>query len=227
MAVDGMFSIEQDEETGSSVVRVKDTAFGVEKAEAPYEAVSTGEEGLTQPEEWVNKWVHHPLYPGLLSKMGRCSWPKPPPVPEGGDEPEEDENKEEDVPLNVNLGEEAPIEEGLPAWTVRLAVPGVQDLSPAVLRSLRWPGAFCVVSGDQMANIYIGDGQKFSTTRFQPAMPPGLPEECGDLMPSEEGSDEPGPARAGMKEQMDELLPNSFNQVDQTAEEGAEEEEEA
>jgi len=225
MAVDGMFSIEEDEDTGASVVRLKDSAFGVEKAEAPYEAVASGEEGLTQPEEWLNKWVHNPRYPGLLKTMGRCSWPKPPPVPEGEDEPEEDENKEENVPLNTNLTEELPVG-ALAAWSVRLAVPVLKDLSPAVLRSLRWPGAFCVVSGDQMANIYMGDGLKYTGERFQSAMPPGLQEECSDLMPSEEGSDEPGAGRVGMKEQADELLPNSFNDVDQTAEEGEEEEEE-
>jgi len=225
MSVDGMYSIEEDEETGAQVVRLKDTEFAKEKGEPPYEEVPTGEEGLTQPEEWVNKWVHHPLYPSLLSKMGRCVWPKKE-VAEGEDEPEEDEDKEEGLPLATNLAEETPISEGLPAWTVRLAAPVLKELSPAVLRSLRWPGAFCVVSGDQAVNIYIGNGQKYTGTPFQVQMPPVIPDECGDNMPPEEGSDEPGPPRPGMKEQADELLPNPFNEVDQTAENGADETEE-
>merc|ERR1712159_284616 len=189
MSVDGMYSIEEDEETGAQVVRLKDTEFAKEKGEPPFEVVPTGEEGLTQPEEWVNKWVHHPEYPGLLSKMGRCSWPKPV-VLEGEEEPEEDENKEENVPLNTNLAEEVPVGE-YPAWTVKLAVSALKDNSPAVLRSLRWPGMHCVVSGEITANVYIGNGLKYSPERFQLCMPPALPEECSELEPSEDG-DEPG-----------------------------------
>lgn len=241
MAVDGMFEIGEDEDSGAQIIKLKDEANALKGGEPPYEIVPAGEEGLTPAEGWAEKWVHHPNYPPIFQELGRMTWPKRwgdnklTPAGEGGDDVKEGEEVAEGemmpeaIPVNTNLAEEKPLgdqaEGGMAAWTVRMVVPLLQDRSPVVLRSLRWPGAFCIVNGVECVNVYCGDGLKYSTERLQPAMPPMLPQECSELMPAEEGSDEPGAARPGMVECTDELLPNPFNEIDQSNENGEEEEE--
>jgi len=240
MAVDGMFEIGEDEETGAQTIKLKDEANALKGGEPPYEIVPAGEEGLTPAEGWAEKWVHHPLYPPIFQEIGRTSWPKrwgdnslTPAGADGddvkeGEEVAEGEIMPEPIPVNTNLAEERKIgdaETGMASWTVRMMVPLLADRSPVVLRSLRWPGAFCLVAGAECVNVYCGNGLKYSEERLQPSMPPVLPSECSEILPSEEGSDEPGANRPGMVECADELLPNPFNEVDQTNENGEEEEE--
>jgi len=236
MAVDGMYSIEEDEETGAQVIKMNDAEFAVAAGAPPYEVIPGDEEGLIQPEEWVNKWVHHPLYPPLFQEIGRCSWPKrwgdgtlTPAGADGddvkeGEEVAEGESMPEPIPIATNLAEEVPLGT-LPAWTVRATVPLLKAESPVLLRSLRWPGAHCIVAGSKLVNVYVGNGLKYQPERLQVSLPPKMPEECSELLPVEDGSDEPGAQRPGVCEMPDESLPNPFNEVDQSNENGEDEDE--
>jgi len=215
MTIEGLWAVAENEDTGATEVKKKEVG-----GEDPFEVKKTGAEGLTSEEAWKTMWVHHPLYPSVLAKMGRCVWPVKP-VPEGEDPPEDDEEKEEHEPLNKNLEEEAGVGD-LPAFSVRLATPILADFSPAVLSSTRWLGAHTIALETKCVNVYVGNGVKYTGTElFQVDMPPALPEECSELMPSEEGSDEPGPKRPGMVEETDEPMPDEpFLVVDGDADEG-------
>jgi len=210
MTVNGHWALEEDDD-GNQVIQKKELG-----GEEP--PLKSGAEGLTAPEGWTENWVHHPLYPSILSKMGRCKWPQKE-IPEGEEEPEEEE-KEEGEELMKNVTEEAAVG-AIPAYSVRLATPVLNDFSPAVLRSNRWPGAHTIALESTVLNVYLGDGLKFTGQTFQTAMPPALPEECSDLLPGEEGAEEPGPPRPGMTEQLDEPMPDKpFLDVDGTADNG-------
>jgi len=219
MTINGMWSVEDDEENeGQKIIKMKEL-----DGDDPFVPIKSAE-GLANPEGWLESWVHHPMYPSILSKMGRCVWPVKE-VPEGEEPPEDEEEKEEGEEMNKPMTEEAPVG-AHSAFSVRLATPVLQDYSPAVLRSNRWPGACTLALDSQVVNVYVGDGLKYDGLRFQLPMPPALPTECSELMPPEEGSEEPGPPRAGMKEAMDEPMPDPFLVVDGDAEEGAGDEEE-
>jgi len=215
MTIDGLWSVEEvelDEGGTEKVIKKKEVG-----GEDPFEVKKTGPEGLSAPEgAWKTAWVHHPMYPSILTKMGRCTWPTKPPNEDG--EVEEDEDKEEGEPDNKNLEEEAPVYGELASHSVRLTTPILGDFSAAVLRSNRWPGACTIAIGTQCVNVYVGDGMKYTGANFQVAMPPVLPAECSDNLPGEEG--EEGGPRPGMKEQLDESMPDPFLVVDATAEEG-------
>jgi len=214
MTIDGLWAVEEVETDDGTEKVIKQKEVG---GEDPFEIKKTGPEGLTAPEgAWKTSWVHHPMYPSLLTKMGRCTWPVKPPNEDG--DVEEDENKEEGEPDNKNLEEEAPIYGDLASHSVRLATPALGDFSPAVLRSNRWPGAHTVAIGIQCVNVYVGDGMKYTGQPFQLAMPPVLPAECSDMLQGEDG--EPGEARPGMKEQLDESMPDPFLVVDGGPEDG-------
>lgn len=219
MTIEGLWSVTEDDETGATIIKMKEVG-----GEDPFEVKKTGPEGLTSEEGWKAAWVHHPLYSSILAKMGRCTWPVKP-VPEGEDPPEDDEEKEEPEPLNKALDEEVGVGD-LPPFSVRLATPMLGDFSPAVLSSTRWIGAHTVALETTCVNVYVGNGLKYTGTQpFQVVMPPALPDECSDFLPGEEGSEEPGPARPGMKEQVDEPMPDPFLVVDGAAEGGDGEEE--
>jgi len=219
MTIEGLWSVTEDDETGATIIKIKEVG-----GEDPFEVKKSGPEGLSAEEGWKAAWVHHPMYTSILAKMGRCTWPVKP-VPEGEDPPEDEEEKEEPEPLSKNLEEEVGIGE-VPPFSVRLATPVLGDFSPAVLSSNRWIGAHTVALETTCVNIYVGNGLKYTGTGpFQVVMPPALPEECGESLPGEEGSEEPGPPRPGMKEQVDESMPDPFLVVDGTAEEGEGEEE--
>jgi hypothetical protein len=235
MTIEGLWSVAEDEETGATVIKQKEQG-GEDPFEVPHPTPSplpthpplwrqvkkSGEEGLTAPEGGFKAvWVHHPLYPAILTKMGRTSWPVPV-LAEGEEEPPEDEDKEEAEPLNKPLDEEVGVG-SLDPFTVRLATPVLGDFSPAVLSSTRWLGAHTVALEAHVVNVYCGNGLKYEGSgAFQVVMPPNLPEECSELLPGEEG--EPGAPREGMVEQLDEAMPDPFLVVDGTAEGGEEEE---
>lgn len=217
MTIEGLWAVSEDEETGATVIKQKEQG-----GEDPFEVKKSGAEGLTNPEGWKALWVHHPLYPAVLSKMGRTSWPVPV-LADGEEEPPEDENKEEAEPLNKPLDEEVGVG-AMDPFSMRLTTPVLGDFSPAVLSSTRWLGAHTIALEAHVVNVYCGDGLKYGGSgAFQVVMPPALPEECSDLMPGEEG--EPGAPRAGMAEQLDEAMPDPFLVVDGTAEGGEGEEE--
>jgi len=218
MTIDGLWAVEEVEDGETTKKQIKKREVG---GEDPFEVKKTGAEGLTNPDGWKAMWCHHPMYPSILTKMGRCTWPVPPPNEDG--EIVEDEDKEEPEPDNKNLDEEVPAFGDVPSHTVRLAIPALGDFSSAVLRSNRWIGAYTIAIETQCVNIYVGDGLKFTGTPFQVAMPPALPEECSELMPGEDG--EPGAPREGMQEQLDESMPDPFLIVDADPEEGAGDEE--
>lgn len=213
MTIEGLWSVAEDDETGETEIKMKEVG-----GEDPFEIKKSGPEGLTAEEGWRASWVHHPMYPSILAKMGRCTWPVKP-VPEGEDPPDDEEEKEEPEPLNKNLEEEVPVGD-IPAFSVRLATPILGDFSPAVLSSNRWIGAYTIALETKCVNVYVGSGLKNIGQPFQVVMPPALPAECSELLPSEEGSEEPGPPRPGMQEQIDEAMPDPFLVVDGTAEDG-------
>lgn len=219
MTIDGLWSVAENDETGETEIKLRQVG-----GEDPFEVKKSGPEGLTAEEGWKASWVHHPVYPSILARMGRCTWPVKP-VPEGEDPPEDEEEKEEPEPLNKNLEEEATVGD-IPPFSVRLATPMLGDFSPALLSSNRWIGAHTIALETKCVNVYVGNGLKYAGQQtFQVVMPPALPAECSDLLPGEEGSDEPGAPRPGMQEQLDEPMPDPFLVVDGTAEEGEGEEE--
>jgi radial spoke head protein 4A len=220
LAVEGLYYEQTDEATEVVTVMKKTGAVG----EEPFEVKPSGPDGLSGEETYKTMWVHHPLYPSILSKMGRCSWPVKP-LAEGEEEPPEDEEKEEGEARFKSLEEEVPIGE-VPGFSTRLATPILGNMSPAVISSNRWIGAYTIALESKCVSVYVGNGVKYTgTSAFQVAMPPALPAECSDFLPGEEGSEEPGPARPGMQEQTDEPMPDPFLVVDGTAEEGEGEEE--
>jgi len=219
MTMNGLWAVEEVEEGEETYKQVRKAIDG----DAPYEVKKTGYEGLANPETYKADWVHHPEYPSILSKgtgAGRCSYVPPPLDEEGNPIEDPDEDKEEAEPDNKTIEEESNVYGEVPSHSVRLAVPKLGDFSPAVLRSNRWIGAYTIAYETTDLNVYVGDGLKFGPEPFQILMPPVLPAECSELMPSEEGSDEPGPPREGMQEQLDEAMPDPFLVVDATAEEG-------
>jgi len=217
MTIAGLWSVAENEENpeGPKIIKQK-TVDG----EDPFEVVKSGPEGLSNPEGWKASWVHHPQYPNILSKMGRCVWPVKPLAED--EEPAEDEEKEEPEELNKSLEEEAGVGALDPA-AVRLATAALGDFSPAVLSSTRWLGAHAIALETKCVNVYCGNGVKYTGSQpFQVVMPPALPAECSESMAGEEGA-EPE-ARSGMVEQVDEPMPDPFLVVDQAAEGGEGEE---
>merc|ERR1712188_347978 len=207
MTVNGHWALEEDDD-GNQVIQKKELG-----GEEP--PLKSGAEGLTAPEGWTENWVHHPLYPSILSKMGRCKWPQKE-IPEGEEPPEEEEWMQGEAP-NKSITEEQPVG-AIAAFSVRLATPVLGDYSAAVLRSNRWPVAYAAVLENQMVNVYVGDGLKYTGQSFQVAMPPALPQECSEEVIPEDGGEEDKTVRPGMREQVDVRMPDSFLDVDGTAE---------
>jgi len=220
LTVEGLY-FEQTDEVTEAVTIVKKTGAA---GEEPFEVKPSGPDGLSGEETFKTMWVHHPLYPSILAKMGRCTWPVKP-LAEGEEEPPEDEEKEEGEPNFKTLEEESPIG-SVPAFSARLATPVLGNFSPAVISSNRWIGSHAIALESKCVNVYVGNGVKYTgSAAFQVAMPPALPAECSELLPGEEGSEEPGAPRPGMSEAVDEPMPDPFLVVDGTAEEGEGEEE--
>jgi len=207
MTVAGAWSAEPDE--NDQLVIAQKPLTG----DDPFAPVKSTE--LVNPETYLESWVHHPMYPSILSKMGRCVYPKKV-LAEDEEPPEEEEWMQGEAP-NKSITEEQPVG-AIAAFSVRLATPVLGDYSAAVLRSNRWPGAYAAVLENQMVNVYVGDGLKYTGQSFQVAMPPALPQECSEEVIPEDGGEEDKTVRPGMREQVDVRMPDSFLDVDGTAE---------
>jgi len=121
-------------------------------------------------------WIHHPEYPSILSKMGRCVEPEREEVDE--EEAAKLPPQEQGAPLLTSVSADTCVSGDVPAWTARSAAPALGQNSVSVLRSTRWPGACCVVQGNKYVNVYVGSGHKYVEGGFQPMAPPMLPDEC-------------------------------------------------
>lgn len=134
-------------------------------------------------------WVHHPIYPSILSGMGRCH------EPEG--EPLDDEEAEKARLAAIEKGE-APLKDasmdrklrgGLPAWSASRCSPSLRDHSVSMIKSNRWPGAISVARGPTYANIYVGNGHKYVPGGFQPFAPPVIIDEYPEEQVKEQEDD--------------------------------------
>ena len=124
----------------------------------------------------LEAWSH--LHP-MIKNSGKCK-------NQAAAGAEEGEGGEEDPTDTADafraLNEDAPIIEGIDAWTSRVtgdiqpykAKDGEAQSAYAtnVLRSLRWPGAVTVAKGGAYCSLYLGDGQKKGDTSFNPTEPP-------------------------------------------------------
>jgi hypothetical protein len=126
-------------------------------------------------------WVHTHLE---LNVLGRTK-ANPPVLNDEGEEVPDPNAPEASAALRGVADDpviDEAAEEGGGAWEAR-AVPvsgAVEGDTPtlAVLRSLRWPGAFTVgFAKKRYANIYVGYGHEVSTTRYMPALPSAAPTE--------------------------------------------------
>lgn len=171
LCLNGMFKIDPEAEEPNTVV--------LNEAN-PDEGIKGFEPATATVLEDPAEWVHHPMYPSILSGMGRCK------EPEG--EPLDDEDAEAKrlaaieqgiVPLKTSAAD-CKLGKDMPAWSARKCSPVLRDHSVSMIRSNRWPGAMCVAQGAQFANIYVGDGHKYSLGGFQPFAPPMLYAECPD-----------------------------------------------
>jgi radial spoke head protein 4A len=124
----------------------------------------------------ITNWVHHPSYPSLLSKMGRCVEPEREEVDE--EEAAKLPPQEQGEELCKGMDSDKAVSAYVPAWFGCSATPALGEHSASVLRSTRWPGACCIVHTSQMVNVYVGYGHKHQEGGFQPAAPPVIPEEC-------------------------------------------------
>lgn len=121
-------------------------------------------------------WIHHPEYPSILSKMGRCVEPEREEVDE--EEAAKLPPQEQGAPLLTSVAADSAVSADAAAWTARSTAPALGQHSASVLRSTRWPGACCIVQGNKYVNIYVGSGHKYTDGGFQPMAPPALPAEC-------------------------------------------------
>lgn len=121
-------------------------------------------------------WTHHPSYPSLLSKMGRCV------EPEREDMDEEEAAKlppqEKGVPLLTSVAADKRVGSCTPAWSARNLGGFLGEHATSVLRSNLWPGAQCIVQQRTFVNVYVGYGHQHHDGGFQPMAPPCVPDEC-------------------------------------------------
>jgi len=160
-----------------------------------------GEE-FKRPESLVpltdaNGWVREAR--PLLARQGRCSWYTAPEAEEEG--PAQDlltPGPAEASPQGLSsLAADAPLAEGVPAWSFRAVYSGLDNSEAAVAKSLVWPGAASVtdlnaLAGYYTATVYVGNGAKYEGASFTPPNPPEVQAEAED--PTEEVDvDEPEP----------------------------------
>ena len=121
-------------------------------------------------------WIHHPSYPSLLGKMGRCV------EPEREEMDEEEAAKlppqEQGAALLQSTSADGRVSSSTPAWTARNLSGFLGEHAVSVLRSARWPGAQCIVQQKTFVNVYCGYGHQFHEGGFQPMAPPFVPDEC-------------------------------------------------
>lgn len=152
----------------------------------------------------LSNWVH--ITPTLLHSQGRCTLYRP----EGEEEEEEDDEDESSLakkkrkpepemilPLLTPISLEEPMTprfehsrsrshiKSLQSWimsSIILEDREFTDQMLAMVRSTRWPGAYCVARIDsqqemQFVNVYIGFGHKASIDGFSPVQAPRVQEE--------------------------------------------------
>ena len=147
-------------------------------------------DALLQPANWVH------VEPELLRTQGRATEHKfPPPEDEDDDAAaaadEEDASSRRPIELVSPVGTEVALDERLcceqhadpmkPAWALKRgrAQPCTSATQSYLVRSLRWPGAFCFAqclagrAGATHANTYVGFGVKAgaTTASFSPPVP--------------------------------------------------------
>ena len=137
------------------------------------------EEGDAPDLSSVDSWVHTSL---ALNVLGRTK-PNPPKTNDAGEEVPDENAPEPSVPLKP-IGDDAQLAEGEggSSWEVRVGpVSGLPEGEApkglAVLRSLRFPGAFSVGIGKKVTSIYVGYGHEVSLKPYSPSLPPKLPVE--------------------------------------------------
>ncbi|ESN94806.1 hypothetical protein HELRODRAFT_193795 [Helobdella robusta] len=88
------------------------------------------------------------------------------------DDDEEDDQMEPEVgpPLLSPLSEDSEYD-GQPAWSVKLSSKLLPQYACAVLQSNIWPGAYAVANNKIFENVYIGWGQKFGMSGYNPPDP--------------------------------------------------------
>lgn len=137
-------------------------------------------EGLSAVElTKINNWVHHSHH---ILPQGRCTWYNPFKKSEDDEEEEELEEEEEEIGPQLTAEEgpkllspasdDASLSKVTPAWTTSLSSRVLPTYAVAIARSNRWPGAYCFGKGKQFDNIYIGWGQKYLTSCYNPPCPP-------------------------------------------------------
>jgi len=177
LCLKGMFVIDPEAEEGGPTWKTN-------------EPDEEGNGGFTAPtaSQLVNPefWTHSPIYPSILSGMGRCVEPEGEPL-----EDEEAEKKrlaaiEKGEPPLKDCAQDRKLRGGLPAWSAKRCSPSLRDHSVSMIKSNRWPGAITVAHGPKFANIYVGNGHKYAPGGFQPFAPPVLVEECSEELVKEQ-----------------------------------------
>lgn len=143
----------------------------------------------TPPEDYAppsdlaspDAWAHTALELNALGRTG----PNPPKQDADGNDILDDAAPEPSVPLKP-ASDDPPVDEGADegggAWDARTCgtsgLPeGEAPTGPAVLRSLRWPGAVTVGLGKRYACVYIGWGLPVAVAPYQPQLPGPVPSE--------------------------------------------------
>nr|VZI09114.1 unnamed protein product [Spirometra erinaceieuropaei] len=66
---------------------------------------------------------------------------------------------------------------GIPPWSAKLTSSRLPQFAMAVLSSNLWPGAYAIGFEQSFLNFYIGWGQKYIISNFEPALHPDVMEE--------------------------------------------------
>lgn len=151
-------------------------------------------EELLQP----STWVHHQAF---VLPQGRTSWINPASLQgsgankngDGGDDEGDNDgdndgaDKEDNEDgasgdsaqqepetgpvLLTSIEQDEELEQGVPAWSIRLASSRLPSkFAPVFARSNRWPGAVAVTYQKKFANVYVGDGIKYEPKWHLPAL---------------------------------------------------------
>lgn len=154
-----------------------------------FQPVDGDENGAIEPAaEWeapgdlsgADAWVHTSLD---INIKGRTR-PNPPAINDAGEEVPEEDAPEPSAPLK-SIAEDPAVDEGAEegggAWEIKTCpaagVPEGEVQPLAVLKSLRWPGAYVAGVGKKWVNVYVGRGLPVSLAPYQPALPGTIPSE--------------------------------------------------
>lgn len=149
-----------------------------------------------------SSWVHMEL---ALNKIGRAT-----PFPTNPDDEEAEENPDAELAgaaLRV-VGEEEGFEE--------VYIKKVCN-NFAVIRNMKWPGAYTAANQRSYANVYVGTGVEYSKSPYIPQLPPKVQKEW---KPNEEempGEDEPAYCGAVLKFHNEDIIqfdPHKQEEVD-------------